>query len=144
MLCMESSRMYCIWRPAKCCLQSPSVTQSPAGWLLERVLGCVGTGTLALILVHGDNLRSPDLILQYRLSPGAVRELEPVKQCSPELLSEWRISSLVEPKARRDMLHINKSSSSCCACSDRVCAMRRTAWLYVFLLSCIGALQRIL
>ena len=57
-----------------------------------------------LILVHGDNLESPYLTLQYRLSPESVQMLGPVELLSPKLLSEWRVSYLVKPKARHDML----------------------------------------
>ena len=57
-------------------------------------------GTRMFILVHGDNLLSPYLTTKYRLSPEPVEAVGPVELLSPVLISEWRVSYLMKPKAR--------------------------------------------
>ena len=52
------------------------------------------------MLVQGVNLIRPDMIPQVRLSPEVVQVLSTPQLLSRELLSEWDVQQLVEPKVK--------------------------------------------
>ena len=64
-----------------------------------NIAGCCA-GTRAFILVQGSNHLRPDLILEYRLSPGPLEASGPASLVPPDELEEWAVSYLVEPRVR--------------------------------------------
>ena len=51
------------------------------------------------MLCHGNSLHRPDICLRYRMSNNDFQTYHPVELLTPEELSCWGLSYLLEPKA---------------------------------------------